>query len=118
VRANNLVGHQHRHVAAKPVALFCDPDDSLGASVAQRGRVRVALQHVLPRRKVRVASLREHATRDPQERVRVARELLLVAAQKAPWAIRDPRMVGRDVVWHVVEDQRQVSIGELLGRCR
>ena len=51
--------------------------------VAQRGRERVELHDVGPRREVRVAAPGEDAARGAQERLRVAREVLLGAGQRS-----------------------------------
>ena len=108
----DLVGHQHRHVAAQPVALVADADQRLGHRLAQRGRVGVELDDVGPWGEVRVAALRERRRRRCQERLRMPREFLLGAAQETLGALSRPRVVGRDVVGHEVEDQPELAVGE------
>ena len=44
----HLVGHEHRHVAAQPVALRTEFGEQVGHGVAQAGRERVELHHVRP----------------------------------------------------------------------
>ena len=46
------------------------------------------------------------------------RELRVAAGKEVVRAIRDPGMVGRDVVWHVIEDQREVPFRKFLPRRR
>ena len=65
----DLVGHQHRHVAADAVALRGDRDQRVDRRRAQAGRERVELDDVGPRREVGVLAVRERAVRklaDPQ----------------------------------------------------
>ena len=95
-----------------PIAIRVSRD-----GLAQRGRERVELHHVGPRGEVRVATLGDHAARGAQERLGVAREVLLGAGQQALGTRGGPRMVGGDVVGHVVEDHAQAPGGELLA-CR
>ena len=109
----DLVGHQHCHVAAKPVALAADPDQRLGHGVAQGGREGVELDHVGPRRQVGVAALADHAGGGAKERLGVLFELLVTAGQQAVRALGCPRMIGRHVVGDVVEDQPQPPVGQL-----
>ena len=99
------------------VALLADRDQGLGDGLAQSGREGVELRHVGPRGEVGVAALGHHAARGAQERLGVAREVLLGAGQQALGTRGRPRMVGGDVVGHVVEDHAQAPGGELLA-CR
>ena len=82
-----------------PIAIRVSRD-----GLAQRRREGVELRHVGPRGEVGVATLGDHAARGAQERLGVAREVLLGAGQQALGTRGRPRMVGGDVVGHVVED--------------
>ena len=114
----DLVGHQHRHVASKPVALRADRDQRLGHGVAQLGRESVQLHDVRPGREVRIATVGEDAAGGAEEGLGVLGELLVAAGEQAAGPGGDPRMVGRHVVRDVVEDQRQATAGERLARGR
>ena len=108
----DLVGHQHRHVAAHPVALRGDVDQRLGDRVAQGRGEGVELHHVRPGREVGVAASGEDAGGGPQERLGMLLELRLRPARAGTRAARRPGMVGRHVVGDVVEDQREAAGGE------
>ena len=101
-----------------PSHCAADRDQGLRDGLAQSGRERIELRHVGPRGEVRVATLGHHAARGAQERLGVAREVLLGAGQQALGTRGGPRMVGGDVVGHVVEDHAQAPGGELLARRR
>ena len=86
----------------------CAPiaDQRLGHRVAQLGRERVELDDVGPRREVGVArrarrSRRRRAGTPPGRAARSSS----VPRDEAARPLGHPRMVGRDVVGHVVEDQ-------------
>ena len=74
---------------------------------AQRGRERVELGDVRPRREVRVAAVGEIPSARRAEGRGVARDVVLGAADVGVRALREPRVVGRGVVGDVVEDQVQ-----------
>ena len=46
------------------------------------------------------------------------RELRVAAGKEVVRAIHDPGMVGRDMIWHVIEDQREVAFRKFLPRRR
>ena len=98
----DLVGHQHRHVAAHAVALLGDRAQRLARRRAQLGGERVELHDVGPGREVRVAP----AGDAPRSR----------RGRSTRAADSEPRVVGRDVVGHEVEDQLQPARGERLAR--
>ena len=77
-----VVHHQHRHVAAHAVALRGDRPQRLDHGAAQIRREGVQLHDVRPGREVRVAAVGEDAAADPDERGRVAREVVLVAGDE------------------------------------
>ena len=110
----DLVGHQHRHVAAQPVALAADR-----RSASPRPRRAASGENALSwttsghggkygsRPRATIAAGRA------QERLRVAREVLVACrCTKHSGARRQPRVVGRDVVGDVVEDQPEPARGE------
>ena len=81
-----------------------EPSVSITAA-AQVGRERVQLHDVGPGGEVRVAAVREHAAADAHERRRVALEVVVAAPHEVLGVRVRPRVVGRDVVRHEVEDQ-------------
>ena len=119
---NSSAGGSSPHVRAKtslvisiamsqrsPSHCAADVDQHVGDRAAQPGVERVELHHVRPRREVRVA-----AAGDAVDPVLVGDEELGVRLH--------PRVVGRDVVGHVVEDQpeprgRPVARARARGRC-
>ena len=114
----DLVGHQHRHVAAqrRRTGRRCR-SSVVGDRVAQRRRERVELHDVGPRREVRVAAAGEDRRRPcagtPPGR---ARRSSSVPRTKHSGRDVDPGVVGRDVVGHVVEDQPEPARGERAAR--
>ena len=86
---------------------------------AQVGRERVQLHDVGPGREVRVAAVGEHAARRPaRTRPGRARGRPRSPRTKYSGCVVRPRVVGRDVVRHEVEDQPQPALGERLARRR
>ena len=114
----HVVHHQHRHVAPHAVALVGDGRDGVGGGAPEIGRERVQLDDVRPRREVRVAAVGEHAIPDADEGRGVAREVLVIALHEVLGVRRGPRMVGRDVVRHEVEQQPEAALGHRLARRR
>ena len=112
----DAVHHEHRHVAADAVALLGDRAERLDHGAAQRRRERVQLHDVGPGGEVRVAAVREHAVAHAHERRRVALEVLLPALDEVLGVRLRPRVVGRDVVGHEVEDQPEPARRERLAR--
>ena len=93
---------------------------SLGDRVAQRGRERVELDDVRPRREVRDRG-RGRRSRRPSRRNAAgsrARSSSVPADEVARGAPSSHGMVGRDVVGHVVEDQPEPARGELARAAR
>ena len=113
----DVVQHQHRHVAADSVALLGDVLQRLDDGLAQRRSEGVELHDVGPRGKVRVAAVREHAPGDLGERRRITRAVVLSAGDEVLRVRLRPRMVGRDVVRDEVEDQTEPASGKR-GPCR
>ena len=104
----DLVAHQHRHVAAQPVALARQVEQRVADRLPQRRRERVELDDVRPRREVRVAPARHPARADLHRPDRIAG----IARHEQLRPPRSPRMVRRDVVGDVVEDQLQPQLGQ------
>ena len=90
----DVVHHQHRHVAADAVALRGDRAERLDHGRPQVGRERVQLHDVRPGREVRVAAVREHAAADAHERRRIAREVVVAPADEV-LGVRRPSTGGR-----------------------
>ena len=113
----DVVHHQHRHVAADAVALRGDRAERLHDRGPQLGRERVQLDDVRPGREVRVAAVREDArrrrARTTPDRARGPRRS---PRTKYSGCVGRPRMVGRDVVRHEVEDQAEPALRERRAR--
>ena len=63
----DVVHHQHRHIAADTVALLGDPTERVDHRAAQVSRERVQLDDIGPCWEVRVTTVREHAVSDLHE---------------------------------------------------
>ncbi len=104
----DLVRHQHRHVAANAVALRRRSRSACRSRPSRSpARERVQLDDVRPRREVGVLAVREHAGRRLEEARRVRGELGGGAPDEVVGVLGRPRVIGRDVVRDVVEDQAQ-----------
>ena len=79
----DVVAHQHRHVAAQPVALPGQLEQRVADGLPQRRRERVELDDVRPRREVRVAPARDPARADLDRADRIRRVARHAAAPAA-----------------------------------
>ncbi len=109
----DLVGHQHRHVAAHSVALPPDLQHGLRHRVAQDGGERVELHDIRPRREIGIAPAGRDCRVKCDERLGLLSEILLGADDQAFGALAGPGVVRSHVVGHVVKDQAQAAGGEL-----
>lgn len=82
------------------------------------GGERIELHHVGPRREVRIASPGDHAAGDLDEPLRLLLDVGSVAADEELGMLDRPRVVGRDVVRHEVEEQPHAASGQGLPRDR
>ena len=112
----DVVHHQHRHVAAHAVALRGDRAERLDHGGPQVGREGVQLHDVRPRGEVRVAAVREDAAADSHERRRIALQVVVAAAHEVLGMRVRPRVVGGDVVRHEVEDQSEAALRQRRAR--
>ena len=110
----DVVRHEHRHVAADAVALGCEGPERRRHGVSEAGREGVELDDVRPGGEVRVAAVRDDDVADADERRRLALEVRLVAPDEVLRVVSQPRMVGRDMVGNEVEDQPEPVPGERL----
>ena len=94
----------------------CSPMSISVSATASRssGGERVELHDVGPRREVRVAAARDDRRAGVRRNAAGSRaRSSSVPATKQLGPLGEPRMVGRDVVGHVVEDQPEAARGEL-----
>ena len=110
----DLVDHQHRHVAADAVALVARCR-SARSSMASRSAGAKALSWTTSgqRREVRIAAAGEHLAARRQPAAGSRRQVVA----RVPWTkysgcSLEPRMVGRDVVGHEVEHQPDPALGQ------
>src|SRR5947209_4475842 len=90
----------------------CRPTSiSVSATASRSRRVRVQLHDVGPRREIRIpASGEDPPGVGPDERLGMLCELLLGAGEEAFGPLPGPRMVGRDMIGDVVEDQAEPAL--------
>ena len=79
---------------------------------------RVELNDVRPRREVRVASVRENLVAAGEPGGRFGNQVVRAAPHEQFRSGRDPRVIGRDMIRHVVEDQPHAPVGERRPRRR
>ena len=108
----DVVQHQHRHVAAHAVGLLGDVDQRVGRGLAQAGRERVELGDVRPRREVRVAAAGDDGVADREEARRLAGEVVGGALDEVLGMVDEPGVVGGDVVGHEVDEQPHPALGQ------
>ena len=112
----DVVQHQHRHVAANTVALVGDPAERGDHRRPQLDREGVQLHDVGPRGEVGIPAVRQDAVSDAHERAGIALHVVVAPEDEVLRVRRRPRMIGRDVVRHEVEDQFQAATLERLSR--
>ena len=110
--ARSVAHHQHGHVAANAVALRGDRLQGLDRGRPLIRREGIQLHDVRPGREERVAAPGQDRLPGPHVRGGIAREVVLAPAHEVLGVRLDPRVVGRNVVGHEVEDQRHPALCE------
>ena len=110
------VQHEHGHVAPNAVALFGNLRDRLDRRLPERGLKGVELEHIRPRREVRVPAAGEHLSAQLDEGPRIAASILSAPLNEVLGMIAGPGVVRRHVVGNEVEDQPQSTLIELAPR--
>ena len=108
----DIVQHEHRHVAADTVTLSGDLRDRLDHRLPESRLKGVELEHIRPRREVGIPAAGEHRSSRLDERRRIVPRIVGVPLNEVFRVIADPGMVRRDVVGHKVEDQPQAAFAE------
>ena len=108
----DVVDHEHGHVAPDAVALTGDIGQRLDGRRAHRRRERVELDDVRPRREIRVPAVGQHLTARRYPAGRIRAEVVLGAADEEFRIAHHPRVVRGDVVRHVIEDQPHAAGGQ------
>ena len=108
----DLVDHQHGHVAADPVALRGDVRQGRRGRRTQGGRERVELHDIGPQREIRVAAVGQDVAAGPDPARRFGLDVGFVAVDEQVRVAGHPGMVGRDMVRHVIEEQPDAAGGE------
>ena len=106
------VQHEHGHVAPDAVALFGDLRDRLDHRLPEPGMKGVELEHIRPRREVRVPAAGEHLPAKLDEGPRIAASILSAPLNEVLRMIADPGIVRRHVIGNEVEDQAQSALSE------
>ena len=119
----NVVGHQHRHVAAQAVALVADVDQCIDERPPQPGMKGVELSRVDPGGEVRIASASDHQllARRISNRKEVARlrlEVFQRAADKILGMLNQPAMVDRDMIGYEIKNQLDAMCSQPLAEDR
>jgi len=107
---------EHGHVTAHAVALAGDLAKRLDGGAPQPRVECVELQHVLPRREVRIAPARKDLAVRPVKLTGGAGKVGGGPADKIVRVRKDPRVVRGDVVWDKVQEQAQTPRGQRLSR--
>ena len=110
----DVVEEEHRHVAAHAVAPTGDVGERRHDRLAEARAEGVQLQHVAPRREVRVAAVGEEPAGCLEPGAGLALAVGGGAVHEVVGLCDDPGMVGRDVVRHPVEDEPEAARGERL----
>jgi len=108
----DVVHHEHRHVAADTVALIGDLAERVHDCGTQCGRERVELHDVWPRRKIRIATERVDVPAHLDERSWIGREVGRGSLDEQLGTGARPRVVGGDVVRHEVEHEAKAAARE------
>ena len=110
----DVVEHEHGHVAAHAVTALGDGVDGLGRRRPHGGQRGVELHHLGPGGEVRIAAAGEHPARGLDVGRRVVPEVVLGPGDQVLGVLRHPGVVGRDVVRHEVEDEPHTAPGQLV----
>ena len=115
--AEDLVQHQHRHVAAQAVAVPRDRAQGLDERIPRFDIEEVDLRGIGPRREAGIASASNETGRcvlrlDQEEGGRIAVVILLRAPDEVVGVAADPAVVGPRVVRHEVEDELDVPLAQ------
>src|SRR5205807_8754053 len=108
----NRVQKQHCHVTAHAVTLLSNSSYRLDRSFSKSRFESIQLQDIGPRRKVRVSPTGEDCPADRHMRRGVSCNVVRISANEILKFISDPRMIGRDVVGHKIQEQVQAPFRE------
>src|SRR4029077_2321640 len=112
------IHHEHGHIASHPVALLGNCEHRAEGSLAQCGTECVELGHIRPRREIGIPAVRKNSAACLKEFTRLARHVGGRALNEILRMIHDPRMVGRDVVRHKIQDYAHATIAQFFSGCR
>ena len=112
----DVVQHEHGHVAADAVALFGNLRDRLDHRLPEPGLKGVELEHIRPRREVRVPAAGEHLPPNSMKDAGSFFSILSAPLNEVLGMIADPGVVRRHVVGNEVEDQPQSALAEHASR--
>ena len=112
----NRVQHQHCHIAADTVALAGDAGESRDYSLTKTGLKSIELQYVGPCGEVGVPAAGEDGSVQSHERCGIVGSVVGGALNEVLRMFGDPRVIGRDVIGHEVEEEPQAAVREFLAR--
>ena len=106
----DVVQHEHGHVAADAVALSGDLRDRLDHRLPEPRLKGVELEHIGPRREVGIPAAGEHLSSRLDEGRRIVPRIVGVPLNEVFGMFADPGVVRRHMVGNEVEDQPQAAL--------
>ena len=108
----DIVQHEHRHVAPNPVTLLGNLRDRLDHRLPEPRLKGVELEHIRPRREVGIPAKGKHLFSDLNEGRRIVLRIVGIPLNEVIGMIDDPGVVRRHVVGHKIEDEPHAALAE------